>query len=55
MTAATGAVVRPPRTAYDRLGHIIAVGAGQAEVRALLDEGAARIRLTVVTEPGSRP
>jgi cysteine synthase/biotin carboxylase len=37
VTAAPGARVRRPRTAYDRLGHIIAVGATHAEVDRLLD------------------
>ncbi|MFH8888580.1 pyridoxal-phosphate dependent enzyme [Streptomyces sp. NPDC017949] len=37
VTAAAGAEVRPPRNAYDRLGHIIARGDGAADVTAALD------------------
>ncbi|WP_239144282.1 pyridoxal-phosphate dependent enzyme [Streptomyces sp. SID14515] len=37
VTAREGAAVRPPRNAYDRLGHIVAAGAGSAEVADALD------------------
>jgi len=36
-TATPGQAVRPPRSAYDRLGHIIAEGTGPAEVATALD------------------
>ncbi|ATE55699.1 pyridoxal-phosphate dependent enzyme [Actinosynnema pretiosum] len=36
VTAAPGAAVRPPENAYDRLGHVIALGATPAEVDAAL-------------------
>ncbi|MFJ6515814.1 pyridoxal-phosphate dependent enzyme [Streptomyces sp. NPDC091406] len=37
VTAREGAAVRPPQNAYDRLGHIVAAGAGSAEVTDALD------------------
>ncbi|MEU4116651.1 pyridoxal-phosphate dependent enzyme [Kitasatospora sp. NPDC028055] len=48
VTAAAGRAVRPVREAYDRLGHVIAVGDGPEEVGGALD--AALAELTVVVE-----
>ncbi|MCM4083108.1 pyridoxal-phosphate dependent enzyme [Paractinoplanes hotanensis] len=50
---APGSAVSPPRDAYGRLGHVIADGAGPAEVRAALDEAVRRIQ--VVVEPAAAP
>ena len=44
-----GRSVRPVREAYDRLGHVIAVGDGPEQVGAALD--AALAELAVVVEP----
>ncbi|MFI9319412.1 pyridoxal-phosphate dependent enzyme [Kitasatospora aureofaciens] len=49
VTAAVGRSVRPVREAYDRLGHVIAVGDGPEQVGAALD--AALAELAVVVEP----
>ncbi|MEV7601399.1 pyridoxal-phosphate dependent enzyme [Kitasatospora sp. NPDC089797] len=48
VTAVPGRPVRPVREAYDRLGHVIAVGEGPEQVGAALD--AAMGELTVVVE-----
>lgn len=45
--AAPGRAVRPPRSAYDRLGHIIAVADTAEEVAALLAEAAGHLRVEV--------
>lgn len=49
VTAGPGRAVRPPRDAYDRLGHVIAVGDTPGDVEAALD--AATALLVVETEP----
>ncbi|MFK3984796.1 pyridoxal-phosphate dependent enzyme [Micromonospora sp. NPDC050397] len=49
-TAVPGRTVRPPRDAYDRLGHVIAVGSTPHEVETALDAAMALIR--VETAPG---
>lgn len=50
VTARPGDEVRPPRNAYDRLGHVIAHGDGAADVVAVLTE-AARLITVRVTAP----
>ncbi|WP_228688185.1 pyridoxal-phosphate dependent enzyme [Amycolatopsis keratiniphila] len=49
--ATAGARVRPPRSAYDRLGHVIAAAGDRAGALAVVD--AALQTLTVVVEPDS--
>ncbi|MET8081474.1 pyridoxal-phosphate dependent enzyme [Streptomyces sp. NPDC005303] len=49
VTAAVGRPVRPVREAYDRLGHVIAVGEGPEQVTTALD--AAFAELAIVVEP----
>ncbi|MFD8284715.1 pyridoxal-phosphate dependent enzyme [Streptomyces solisilvae] len=44
-TGTPGRAVRPPRDAYDRLGHIIAVGDTPQEVEATLDTAMALVRV----------
>ncbi|GAA1369441.1 pyridoxal-phosphate dependent enzyme [Catellatospora chokoriensis] len=51
VSAAPGTRVRPPRNAYDRLGHLIAVGPSAAEVQAALAKAVDQISL-VVSEGG---
>ncbi len=52
-TVEPGRAVRPPRNAYDRLGHIIAVGDTAAEVEGALAEALSRIHVEVADErPG---
>ncbi|WP_406150582.1 pyridoxal-phosphate dependent enzyme [Streptomyces sp. NBC_01012] len=50
-TGALGRTVRPPRTAYDRLGHVIAVGSTPQEVETALETAMALIRVETVREP----
>jgi cysteine synthase A len=52
VTAPAGAEIRPPRSAYDRLGYVIARGAGPAEVTTRL--AAATARLAVTAQPIAR-
>jgi cysteine synthase/biotin carboxylase len=47
LTKNVGDEVRPPRNAYDRLGHVIAVADSPAEVTAILDRALKEIRLTI--------
>ncbi|GAB1516592.1 pyridoxal-phosphate dependent enzyme [Actinophytocola sp. KF-1] len=57
VTAGANAAVRPPRNAYDRLGHVIAAGDGTDEVVRELDAAVDAIRLRVAgagTKVGSR-
>ena len=44
-TGTPGRAVRPPRDAYDRLGHVIAVGDTPQEVEAALDTAMALVRV----------
>ncbi|SDN74055.1 cysteine synthase A [Streptomyces sp. cf386] len=50
VTAVPGTEVGPPRNAYGRLGHIIAVGADGAHVTDALDEATRRIDVRVISE-----
>ncbi|MEV1107505.1 pyridoxal-phosphate dependent enzyme [Micromonospora sp. NPDC049751] len=47
VTAAPGTAVRPPRNAYDRLGHVIAVGSSGHEVSEALDAALGYLRIEV--------
>ncbi|GLZ77540.1 argininosuccinate lyase [Actinorhabdospora filicis] len=51
VTAAPGASVRPPRDAYDRLGHVIAVGTCDRAVRDSLNAARETIRLSLGDQP----
>lgn len=53
VTAVLGARVRRPRDAYDRLGHIIAVGATNAEVERALDTATGLVSLSITPEGGA--
>ncbi|MEW2452185.1 pyridoxal-phosphate dependent enzyme [Streptomyces parvulus] len=48
---APGQRVRPPQSAYDRLGHVLAVGATPYEVEASLESAAALIGVQIAREP----
>jgi biotin carboxylase len=50
VTAEVGARVRPPRNAYERLGHVIAVGDDSDRVQEALDEAVGQIELIVTTD-----
>ncbi|MFF2079259.1 pyridoxal-phosphate dependent enzyme [Kitasatospora sp. NPDC058162] len=49
VTAAAGRAVRPVREAYDRLGHVIAVGDGPEQVVEALDAAIAELAVVVAT------
>ncbi|MEU8874113.1 pyridoxal-phosphate dependent enzyme [Streptomyces javensis] len=49
-TGVPGRVVRPPRDAYDRLGHVIAVADTPGEVAAVLDRAMALVRVETTAE-----
>ncbi|GLW90341.1 pyridoxal-phosphate dependent enzyme [Actinokineospora globicatena] len=50
VTVGVGAHVRPPRNAYERLGHVIAVGDDPDRVREALDEAVRQIELVVTAD-----
>jgi cysteine synthase A len=47
VTAPSGTEVRPPRNAYDRIGHIIATHEDPSQVDRILDRAVGKIRLVV--------
>ncbi|MGG7609180.1 pyridoxal-phosphate dependent enzyme [Streptomyces sp. ZG43] len=51
VTGAPGRGVRPPQDAYDRLGHVLAVGATPQEVGTALDRATALIRVGTTQVP----
>lgn len=53
-TGAPGRAVRPPRDAYDRLGHVIAVGDTAQEVATSLEEAAALLRVETTPDTDDR-
>lgn len=50
-TGTPGRTVRPPQDAYDRLGHVLAVGSTPREVEAALDTATALIRVETTRAP----
>jgi S-sulfo-L-cysteine synthase (3-phospho-L-serine-dependent) len=54
-TTPPGTVVRPPRSAYDRLGHVIASGDSAHEVEATLEAAAGHLRVQVAAEAYANP
>ncbi|MBZ6295575.1 ATP-grasp domain-containing protein [Streptomyces olivaceus] len=50
-TGVPGRAVRPPQDAYDRLGHVVAVGSSPREVETALDTATALIRVETTPTP----